>query len=242
MTSRSLKSPKGFREFTSGVRSTLPLVVGAIPFAVVFGTLASAGGLSLQGTMAMSLFVFAGSAQFIALGLIAAGTAWPMIVVTTFVINLRHLLYAATLIPYVSKLPHFTRLVWAFALTDEAFAVAMSRVREPGMSLTPGYYFGSASFMYVSWQLCTFVGFAAGRHFPVIAEWGLDFAMPVTFIGMLMPYLTTRPMVCTVMVAGISALVLHSLPHKIGLIAASLLGVLTGLCLETWKELKSYAE
>ncbi|MDZ7582687.1 MAG: AzlC family ABC transporter permease [Deltaproteobacteria bacterium] len=92
-------------EFFSGARDTLPLVIGAIPFGIIFGTLSGSAGLSAAGTMGMSLFVFAGSAQFIAMGLVGAGTAWPLIVLATFVVNFRHLLYTAALLPYLKHLP-----------------------------------------------------------------------------------------------------------------------------------------
>jgi len=93
------------QEFFKGARDTLPLVIGAMPFGIIFGTLAAGAGLSPWGAMGMSLFVFAGSSQFIAMGLIGAGTAWPMIVLTTFVVNFRHLLYTATLLPHLRRLP-----------------------------------------------------------------------------------------------------------------------------------------
>ena len=83
----------------------LPLIIGAIPFGIIFGTLSGGAGLSAAGAMGMSVFVFAGSSQFIAMGLVGAGTAWPMIVLTTFVVNFRHLLYTATLLPYLQRLP-----------------------------------------------------------------------------------------------------------------------------------------
>ena len=223
-------------DLAAGMKATLPLVVGAIPFGIIFGTLAAAGGLSFSATMAMSLFVFAGSAQFIALGLLSTGTIWQIVILTTFVVNLRHLLYAAALVPYVKNLKQITRIGWGFTLTDETFAVVMSRARDPEKQLTSWYYFGSAGFMYANWQLCTLLGFTAGQVFPNIAKWGLDFAMPVTFIGMLLPYLKTRPMVFAVIVAGISAVALHGFPHKLGLILASLFGVGVGLGLETFNK------
>ena len=95
-------SPKS--EFWAGARDILPLVVGAIPFGIIFGTLATTSGLSVGATLAMSAFVFAGSSQFIAVGLVAAKTGWLLIVLTTFVVNLRHLLYAVSLLPYVKGL------------------------------------------------------------------------------------------------------------------------------------------
>ncbi len=87
-------------EFLAGIRAIVPFVVGAIPFGMIFGTLATTSGLSIAGTIAMSALVFAGSAQFIALGLVATGTALPLIMLTTFVVNLRHLLYSISLVPH----------------------------------------------------------------------------------------------------------------------------------------------
>ena len=225
----------GLTEFLAGARDTFPLIVGAIPFGIIFGTLAVASGLSFAGTMAMSAFVFAGSAQFIAVGLLAAGTGWPLIVLTTFVVNLRHALYSATLAPYVSRLPLRWQLAMAFWLTDETFAVVVSRFS--GYSPSPGarwYYLGSALSMYINWQICTFLGLTIGQLLPDAAAWGLDFAMPVTFIGMTIPYLKNRSMVATAIVAGMAALVTYTMPNKLGLIVASMAGIAAGVLAERW--------
>ena len=222
-------------EFLAGARATFPLIVGAIPFGLIFGTLALGSGLSFIGAMAMSAFVFAGSAQFIAIGLLAAGTAWPIIVLTTFVVNLRHALYSASLAPYVSRLPRRWQSPLAFWLTDETFAVVISRYTNGGSSPhRHWFYLGSALFMYLNWQLCTFLGLTIGRLLPNAAELGLDFAMPVTFIGLVIAYLKHWPMVATVIVSGLVALVAFPLPHNLGLIVASLAGILTGILVESW--------
>ena len=113
--------------FFTGARDTLPLVIGAIPFGIIFGTLSGSAGLSAVATMGMSLLVFAGSAQFIAMGLVAAGTIWPMVILATFVVNFRHLLYTATLLPYLKRLSHRWQMLLAFGLTDETFVVAVQR-------------------------------------------------------------------------------------------------------------------
>lgn len=216
--------------FLAGARDTFPLIVGAIPFGLIFGTLAMSSGMSFIGTMAMSAFVFAGSAQFIALGLVAAGTAWPLIVLTTFVVNLRHALYSATLASYVVHLPQRWQIPLAFWLTDETFAVVISRfTQDPDPAYNRWYYLGSALFMYVNWQICTFLGLTIGRFLPDAASWGLDFAMPVTFIGMVIPYLKSRSMVATVIVSGIASLVAYPMPHKLGLMIAALAGIVAGM-------------
>ncbi|MCF8045794.1 MAG: AzlC family ABC transporter permease, partial [Desulfarculaceae bacterium] len=118
------------REFLKGARDTIPLILGAIPFGIIFGTLASGTDLSFGAAMAMSLFVFAGSAQFIAIGLVNQGTAWLVIVLTTFVVNLRHLLYGAALVPYYRKLSQGWKVLLSFGLTDETFAVSCMRYKQ----------------------------------------------------------------------------------------------------------------
>jgi 4-azaleucine resistance transporter AzlC len=238
MTAIPSNSPPTYptREFLAGARDTLPLILGAIPFGLIFGTLAQSSGLSGAATLAMSAFVFAGSAQFISLGLLAAGTALPLILLTTFVVNLRHLLYAASLVPYVQRLPQRWKIPIAFWLTDETFAVAIRRYMSPEpASHRHWYYLGSALFMYGNWFLCTWLGLTVGQMMPNAASWGLDFAMVATFIGMTVPYVTTRPMLATVTVAAATALLAHRLPHQLGLMVAALLGVAAGMVVEKFQ-------
>ncbi|MCU0523345.1 MAG: AzlC family ABC transporter permease [Elainella sp. Prado103] len=226
-------APTARSEFLSGCRAILPLIIGAIPFGIIFGTLATSSGLSSLSALAMSLFVFAGSSQFIALGLLSTQTALPLIILTTFVVNLRHLLYAVSLVPYVHHLPQFWKAPIAFWLTDEAFAVGIGRYHQPDSSpYKHWYYLGGALFMYLNWQLFTWVGLTVGQMMPNAANWGLDFAMSVTFTGMVIPYLTRRPMVVAVLMAGITALLTHGLPHQLGLMVATIVGILAGFVTE----------
>jgi 4-azaleucine resistance transporter AzlC len=225
--------PARRNEMAAGIRDTIPLIVGAIPFGIIFGTLAPQSGLTYQAALAMSVFVFAGSSQFIALGMVAAGTAWPIVVLTTFVVNLRHLLYTATLLPYLHRLPQSWKLALSFWLTDETFAVAVKRYQQADPTPDKHWYqLGSSLAMYSNWIACTFIGLAAGQMFPGIQSWGLDFAMPATFIGMVIPYLISRPMWIAVATAGLTALLCNGLPHKLGLMAASIAGIMAGVAAE----------
>ncbi len=219
--------------FFEGAKDTFPLVVGAIPFGIIFGTLAGTAGLSFGATMGMSMFVFAGSSQFVAMSLLASGTVWPMIVLTTFVVNLRHMLYSATMIPFYKTLNPLWKMVLAFGLTDETFAVAVSRYNQKdGVQGKHYYNLGSMVFMYLNWNLCTFIGLTAGKAFPEISRWGLDFAMPATFIGIVIPYLISKPMWASVITAGIVSIIAGGLPHKLGLMVAALAGVMVGVVCE----------
>lgn len=220
-------------EFIAGAKAILPLVIGAIPFGIIFGTLAQSSGLSFTGAIAMSALVFAGSAQFIALGLLAAGTALPIIILTTFVVNLRHLLYSLSLVTHVKRLSSIWKLAIGFWLTDEVFAVAINRYNRGDCSTYKHwYYLGAALFMYTNWQICTLVGLTLPHLIPDAANYGLDFAMSVTFIGMVMPYLKDKPMIITCIVSGSIALLTRNLSHQSGLIVAALGGIVAGMVAE----------
>ncbi|NJL02644.1 MAG: AzlC family ABC transporter permease [Spirulinaceae cyanobacterium SM2_1_0] len=220
-------------EFWAGARDMVPLIVGAIPFGIIFGTLAGSSGLSAPATLAMSAFVFAGSAQFIAIGMLAASSGWLLVVLTTLVVNLRHLLYAASLVPHVQSLSSPWKVALGFLLTDESFAVASRRYDQSDASPHKHwYYLGAASAMYLNWQICTLLGITLGQTLPNAAAWGLDFAMSVTFIGMTIPYLKTKPMGIAVAVAAIVALLAAPLPHKLGLMVAAIAGIAAGVSSE----------
>lgn len=217
-------------EFWAGVRATIPLVVGAVPFGTIFGALAVANGFSPAATSAMSALVFAGSAQFIAAGLLASGASVLIIVLTTFVVNLRHALYAASLAPHMRGLPQGWLALLGFWLTDESYVIVIDRYQRPDPSpYKHWFFFGSALFMYVNWQLCTLIGIVAGQRIADPRQWGLDFAFAVTFIGILTPTLRSRPVIACALAAGAGALLFHALPHQLGLLVAALLGVGVGV-------------
>ncbi len=229
----SLTKTSPLSQFFEGAKDTFPLVVGAVPFGIIFGTLAATAGLSFAAILGMSMFVFAGASQFVCVSLVLAGTAWPMIVLTTFVVNLRHMLYGATMVPFYKKLNFLWKMVLAFGLTDETFAVAVTHYnRDDGIPNKQYYNLGSMIFMYANWNFCTFVGLTAGKTFPEISQWGLDFAMPATFIGIVIPYLVSKPVWVSVVAAGAVSIAAGGLPHKLGLMVAAIAGVVVGLVCE----------
>lgn len=221
------------RQVLHGARDTVPMIVGAIPFGLIFGTLATTAGLSFWQTQTMSLWVYAGSAQFIAVTMLAGGASLAVILLTTFVVNLRHALYSATLQPFVRHLPQRWRAPLAFGLTDETFAVVHRRYTEGTDTGQRHWYFlGSALAMYTNWQLCTALGSAFGQALPNLAAWGLDFALLATFIGIVVPLLRSRPQAAAALAAGGVALLTHDWPYKLGLLAATLAGIVLGVVLE----------
>jgi 4-azaleucine resistance transporter AzlC len=213
----------------AGARDTLPLAIGTTPFAVIFGTLAVAAGLPPLAAIAMSAIVFAGSAQFISISLIGAGAPLTLLWLTTFVVNLRHALYSATLQPVARDWPLPWRALTAFWLTDESFAVVERHLQTADESEALPYFIGSALFFYGNWLFWTAVGALVGSRLPGLTGLGLDFAMIATFAAMAAPQLRSRTPVIVALAAGATAWLAHGLPYKLGLLVAALVGVLAGV-------------
>lgn len=219
--------------FLHGLRDTLPLLVAAAPFGLVYGALAAGeGGLSAAAAQAMSLAVFAGSSQFAAVGLLTQGAGVAIILLTTLVVNLRHGLYGAALSPHTRSLPRWMLALIAFWLTDETFAVTSTHWPYAARREMVRYHFGSAVGMYLNWNLWTAVGVFGGRRLEGLGELGLDFAMVVTFIGIVVPLLTSMPRVLSALVAGLGAVALGGLPNGSGLLVAMLAGIGAGYAAE----------
>jgi len=246
------------REAWKGFRDELPILLGVIPFGMIYGVLALSAGLSPQSAQAMSSIVFAGSAQFITTQLIQGGAPMLVIVFTVFVVNLRHALYSASLAPFVHHLPRRWKLVLAYLLTDEAFAVSithyqalrqsslqaisktdlraplsLSRDHRSGLAINGQnhwYFLAAGLTLWSGWQLSTAVGVFLGAQLP--AGWGLDFTLALTFIALVIPSLKDRPAVASALTGGLTALLAMGLPYKLGLVLAALVGIGVGLWVE----------
>ncbi|OWW22929.1 AzlC family ABC transporter permease [Noviherbaspirillum denitrificans] len=227
--------PTRLSSFAAGARDTVPMLVGAAPFGMIFGTLVSAGPLAAWQGQLMSLGVFAGSSQFIAAGLMAGQAGMLVIWFTTFIVNLRHMLYAAALLPHVAHLPARWRWTLGFLMTDETFAVMNGYYsRRTDNPHGHWYFLGSCLSMYLNWQAWTLVGLVFGAVFPELQSLGLDYAMVATFIAIIVPQLNRIPHLGAALAAGTFAYLLQGLPYKLGLMLAVLAGVATGMALTRW--------
>lgn len=235
-TSQSTETPRA--EFWMGVQDTAPLLTGDLPFGVLYGALALTA-LPPLPSMAMSSIVFAGSAQLLAAQLFASATPGAIIILTTFVVNLRHLLYGASLAPHLKHLPTGWKWLIAYLLTDEAYAVAITRYHRPevagqGAAGTNAHWYtlGTGLTLWVSWQISTAAGILLISRLDVPAAWGLDFVLPLTFIALIVPALSDKAGWVAALAAGVMAIILATLPLKLGLVAAALMGILAGLMAE----------
>lgn len=221
--------------FWAGVRDEFPLLIGVFPFGLIYGTLALGAGIPLAAAQAMSSIVFAGSSQFAFAQLVHDSTPALVILLTIAVINLRHMLYSASLAPYLEGLSQRWKILLSYLMTDEAYAVAILNYERGGMSNTGHLYFlGAGLALWSTWQASSALGLWVGASVP--SDLQLDFALPLTFIAMVVPALRNRPGVAAALSAGIMALFAHSLPYKLGLILASLTGILVGVYLESRAE------
>jgi 4-azaleucine resistance transporter AzlC len=218
------------KHFWAGVRAEIPLLIGGFPFGMIYGALALGAGLSPAASQVMSSVVFAGSAQFIAAQLVHENTPGLVIVLTIAVVNLRHMLYSASLAPYAASLPMRWKALLSYLLTDEAYAPTIIHYEKEGVAPHAHWFWlGAGAVLWIDWQISTALGIFLGAAIP--ESWSL-FALPLTFIAMLVPVLKDRPAMAAAVSAGGVALVAFSLPYSLGLILAALVGILVGTVLE----------
>ncbi len=235
MTGKTLSDPEVRAELFRGAADTLPLILAAIPFGLLYGALCQAFGFSLFLCLSMSALVFAGSAQFVAVNLLAAGTPWLVVVAATFIVNLRHLMYSANLMKNVRPYSQRRRAVMAFGLTDETFATVLNRLqRQPHRPFSSAYLLGSAAFMYANWFACSALGYLASGQFEDPLSWGLEVAMVVAFIGIVAPLLVDHLKWLCALLAGSIALLTHSWPYQSGILLAATVAIL----IPTWLGLR----
>jgi 4-azaleucine resistance transporter AzlC len=222
------------KSFWAGVRAESPLLVGVFPFGLIYGALALGAGLTPAAAQMMSSIVFAGSSQFVAVQLLHDSAPGLVIVLTIAVVNLRHMLYSASIAPYVERLPARWKTVLAYLLTDEAYATTILQYEKEGVTPTSHwFFFGAGLALWTTWQASSALGIFLGAAIP--ASWPLDFAVPITFIALVIPVLKDKPIVAAAVSAGMIAVLAYNLPFKLGLILAALVGICVGTVLENRK-------
>ena len=221
------------QELLAGLSGVAPILVGVIPFGLIYGVLAIGAGLPTSMAQGMSLIVFAGSAQFITTQLLHEQAPLLVILLTAAVVNLRHLLYSASVAPHLRKLNRGWQALLAYLLTDEAYVVAITRYMAPGNRRYAHWYFlGTGSGLWLTWQISTAVGVFLGAQIP--EAWSLDFALPLTFIALIVPALKDRASGVTALVAATVVLLALTMPLKLGLMTAILAAITVGYGVERW--------
>lgn len=203
-------------ELTAGARAVAPMLVGVIPFGLVAGATPATTGLGGGVSIGLSTIVFAGASQLAAADALADGGSALVAVIAAWTINLRLLLYSASLAPHLAEVPLRRRLLMGYLLTDQAYAVSITRWTDeahreatqgtpaPGVDHKVPYYLGAALTLWANWQVCTVVGILVGSAVPDSLP--LDFAVPLVFLVLLVPAISSRPAAVAAMVGGLVAL------------------------------------
>jgi 4-azaleucine resistance transporter AzlC len=232
-TTSSIEAAGAGRGWLTGMTQALPIVLGYVPIGTAFGILAQKAGLSTLNTLLMSLVVYAGSAQLIAVGLIAAGTPPLSIILTTFVVNLRHLLMSAAVSPYLKRWRKLELAAFAYELTDETFGVHSVRFAATGPHLSEA--FGTNMTSQASWVLGTWLGIMVGQLIDDARPFALDYALPAMFIALLVLQIKDRIQVGVALLTGsLAAGLLLAGVSQWNVILATLVGATLGVGLEKW--------
>jgi len=209
---------------------SLGIAVSAIGFGFVYGLAARQAGFSPIEAMAMSTIVFAGAAQFAAVGYVASGLAWPGVVLLTALLNARHLLYSAALAPWLRDVPFVRRAVMAHLLTDEAFALSISHFRRIGRTDERGYWIAAIGADFIPWTLATLAGVLLGTQIPDPARFGIDIIFPAAMIGLAVGLVTgRRELVAAIVGAGVGVVAALATSPAVGIVLGGLIGPAVGL-------------
>ena len=211
------------------------MLLGIIPFGVVTGVAMVASGIPPLVAMLMSLIVFAGASMVASAQLLASGAPVLLIVFTTLIINLRFMMYSASLRLHFGGEPLGWRLLMAYLQADNVYGLTLMRYAERPHA--PGgreFFLGAALVVWLAWQLAVAAGILIGAGVP--ASWRLEFAAPLTFLAMTVPLLRDRAMVAAAVVAAICVVAAYALPFKLSIPLAALAGISAGLLFErSWR-------
>ena len=211
------------------VFDSVGMTLSAAAFGLVYGVAARTAGFTVGEAMAMSVFVLAGASQFAAVGLVAQGVALPAIVLLTALLNARHVLYAAALLPYLGTRGVLERASAAHALTDETFGLAIAHFRRLNRADMTGYWIGAA-FVCLPWIVATGIGVVFAGSIPDPAQLGLDIVFPAAMAGLLVGLVTGRAELAAAVAGGAITVIAGLLAQpSIGIVAGGLLGPVVGL-------------
>lgn len=237
MTATTPKTPDLRATVWRGLRDGTPFVFVVGPFAVLFGVLATEAGLSIMETLAFSIVVIAGAAQFTALQLMAEEAPTVIVLASALAVNLRMAMYSASLTPYLGAAPLWQRAFLAYFILDQSYACAIVEYEaRPHQTLSEriGYFFGCVAPVVPAWYGCTYVGAVIGNQVP--ESWALDFALPITFLALMAPMLRTPAHLIAAFVSILISLLTAGLPYSMGLLVAGLVAMMAGAQAEVFFE------
>ncbi|MCL1594725.1 MAG: AzlC family ABC transporter permease [Actinomycetia bacterium] len=216
-----------------GVRTISPILVGVIPFGLIFGVTASASDVPMLAAWASSFVVFAGASQLAIVEVLGNGGAAAVAILTAVVINARHMMYSADMGRYAVDEPLSVKMSIAYLLTDQAYLVSSHRFPDPvERTGFTSFYLGGALTLWIAWQISTTAGFVLGTAIP--ASLSLEFAIPLVFLALLVLAVKDKPGIIAAVVGGAVAVTGVGMPYSLGLLIGALAGVAAGITSERW--------
>jgi len=213
--------------FQEGFKAMLPVAPGIIPFGLIMGSVAQNADLSAFQTFGMNSFVFAGASQLASINLMKENTHFLIIALTGIIINLRFVLYSASLAPVMKSQNLFVKSLASYLLTDQSYAVLMAHDSSlPGIKEKSSFFFGSCLSMMIFWKSSVVLGFYFGNIIP--REFSLDFAVPLSFMALSIPSLKTKAHWMVAVFSSVISVILFRVPFNLGLIMTAVLGVSLG--------------
>jgi predicted branched-subunit amino acid permease len=217
--------------FTEGARASLPVLIGVAPFGVITGVAMVASGIPPFAAMLMSIFVFAGASMVASAQLLASQAPALLVILTAAIINLRFMMYSASLRAHFAHAPLRWRLLIGYLTADNVYGLMLQRFSGPVAEQDKlAYFLGAGLAVWLAWQAAVFAGVAIGAGVP--AAWRLEFAAPLAFIAMSVPLLRDRAMAAAALAAGITVVAAHALPLKLSVLLAAAVGIGTGMVFE----------
>ena len=211
------------------------MLPGVFPFGVITGVAMVASGIPPLEAMAMSVIVFAGASMMACAQLLSQGTPLLLIVLATLFINLRFMMYSASLRLHLAHLPLRWRLLVAYLQADNVYGLTLARFSEKSLSLEGrlGYFLGAGVPIWLAWQAAVLAGVVIGAGVP--ASWRLEFAGPLAFIAMTVPLLRDRATLAAALAAGLVVVATAALPLRLNVMLAAVAGIGVGLFFEKYK-------
>ncbi len=219
--------------YVQGLKAGLPFVIVVIPFALLYGVVAIEAGLTLAQVMGFSALVIAGASQFAALQFMLEHAPLAVIIGSALAVNLRMAMYSASITPHLGAEPLWKRMVIAYFLVDQSYALALNRYETtPGMSVPEktAYFFGAMTPICPLWYVFTWVGAVLGAQIP--ADYGLDFIVPIAFLAMVAPALRTKAHIAAAVASASLALALVWVPFNLGLLITAIIAMMIGAEIE----------
>ena len=207
-----------------GFLDVIPLTIPVIPFGVIYGVIAIEIGLSPLVAFCMSFIIFAGSSQIAFAQLFSAGASPLVMISSVAVINSRHFLYGAVLSQYLNKLNCYWKIFLGYLMTDQAFSVSLSYLKKNHKKKNAHFHMlGSGFTLWFLWQLSTLAGIILGNIVP--EQLGLTFAIPLTFLSLIISELRKKDHLIVIAVSGLASLALYDFPFKIYIIVSAFLAL-----------------